>query len=507
MRPRATTSRLTRALAAATVICLVAGAIEAATIRLFRVAIRGRLALPGASYLLFGDIDIDSLGRVLYTASLTDGRSVIFREDRGTVVPLAFSYDAAPGADLDRLQLFIEVSGNAAGDVAFIGTTFFAPGQHLFLMRNGAITRIASTGDAAPAPPDMRFLGFDQVRMLDDGTIYFSAGITGLAGESRGIYRHRDQTTHAAIVPGRRYFGARAVHETLQYDVNEAGSVAALTLVTDADLLLPPAEYTTEMVLESGGVLQTLAATEFTLAGGIESVRNFAITFDQVKVDDADGATFYASTTEHLRGGVFVNATGGFLDNARAVAQGDSAPTVPGDRFLEFGPFDRNAAGVLVFTATTDRHPGGGFFLQAADGSVETLGLIGDERPGGIGLWTGFLMAEINENDAFVVTDRDGLIQTGVFRGRLVPGVPDRLEAIRALGADPGLEASIRAGLRRRIVTLIAASRRGEGQGVATQAMRLREWLAMQGDRADPVIAIRLDILLDDLISLTAPNP
>ncbi len=507
MRPRLIpSSRLTRALAAATAICLAAGSIEAATIRLFRVAIQGRLALPRASYLLFGDIDIDSLGRVLYTASLTNGSNGIFREDRGTVTPLAFSLDPAPGPALDRLAIFIEVSGNAVNDVAFIGTTLLTEGQHVFLLRDGALIRIASSGDAAPAPANERFIGFDQIHMLDDGSVYFSAGIAGHEGERRGIYRHAAGTTHPAIVPGRRYFGVREVYETLQFDVNETGALAVLTRITESVLPLQPGPLVSEMVLESDGVLRTLAAAEFTLAGGIESVRHFAITFDQVHVNDAGGTSFFASTTEHLQGGVFVNPTGDFLDNARAVAHGDSAPTVAGDRFRAFGPFDRNAGGVLIFTATTDLHPGGGFFLQAG-GAIETLGLIGEERPGGVGLWTGFLMAEINERDEFVVTDRNGLIQTGVFRGRLVPDVPEILAAIQELVRQPGVDASIRTALRRKVLALVAASRRQDGQGIAGLATRLRDWLGGQGHRLDPAVAIRLDILLDDLIYLTAPAP
>ena len=502
MRSRFTLSLFSRLLAAATAISLTAGAIEADTLRLFPVAVRGRLAFPGASFLLFGDIDIDSLGRVLYTASLTTGRNVIVREDRGTQTPLIFSLDPAPGPSLDLMGVFIEVSGNASDDVAFIGTTHFREGQHLFLLRDGELTLIASTGDAAPAPADTTFLGFDQVHMLDDGSVYFSAGITGPEGNRRGIYRHAGGTTHPAIVPGRRYFGVREIHETLQFDVNERGSLAVLVRIITADQLVGE-EPVSEMVLESDGVLQTLAAAEFTLAGGIESVRNFAVTFDQVHVNDADGTSFYASTTEHVQGGVFFNATGDFLDNARAVADGDSAPTVTGDRFNEFGPFDRNVHEVLVFTATTDAHPRGGFFLQAG-GAIETIGLIGEERPGGIGLWTGFLMAEINERDEFVVTDRDGLIQTGVFRGRLVPDVPELLDELRDLANQPGADATIRPALRRRALALLAASRRNDGPAIAAHATRFRDWLGTQEHRLDPAFAIRLYVLLDDLAWLTA---
>ena len=503
MRSRSMLSGFSRLLAAATAISLTAGAIEADTLRLFPVAVRGRLAFPGASFLLFGDIDIDSLGRVLYTASLTTGRNVIVREDRGTQTPLIFSLDPAPGPSLDFMGVFVEVSGNASDEVAFIGTTLFREGLHLFLLRDGELTIIASTGDAAPAPADALFIGFDQVHMLDDGTVYFSAGITGPEGNRRGIYRHAGGTTHPAIVPGRRYFGVREIHETLQFDVNERGSLAVLARITDAELPLAAEDLVSEMVLESDGVLQTLAAAEFTLAGGIESVRNFAITFDQVHVNDADGTSFYASTTEHWLGGVFFNPTGGFLDNARAVAHGDSAPTVTGDRFKEFGPFDRNAHEVLVFTATTDALPRGGFFLQAG-GAIETIGLIGEERPGGIGLWTGFLMAEINERDEFVVTDRDGLFQTGVFRGRLVPDVPGLLDELRDLANQPGADATIRPALRRRVLALLAASRRNDGPAIATHATRFRDWLGTQEHRLDPAFAIRLYVLLDDLAWLTA---
>lgn len=493
-------SRCIRALAAAIAVCLAADSLQAETIRQFRVAIRGRLAVPGASYLIFGDIDIDSLGRVLYTTSLTDGRSAIFSEDRGKVTPLLFSFDEVPDRTPDRFEVFIEVSGNASGDVAFIAATFLGQGQQVFLLRDGVISRIAGTGDSVPDPAGDRFVGFDQVQLLDDGSLYFSATIAGAEGERRGIYRTQGGETQAAIVPGRRYFGTRVVQETLQYDVNEQGSIAALTLVIDADALAP-GDPLSEMVLESGGVLRTIASSEFTLAGGIEAVRHFAITFDQVHVDGSGAASFFASTTQHLLGGVFVNTSGRFLGNAHAVAQGDPAPTGAGDRFREFGPFDRSAAGTLVFTATTDRRPAGGFFLQK-DGAIHTLGLVGAERPGGVGLWTGFLMAEINGHDEFVLTDRDGLIQTGVFRGRIVPDLPDLLATIRGFATAPGLDPATRAALQRRIVLLVTASQRKDPRLMARQASQLRDWLKGQTDRIEPRLLIRLDILLDDLIHL-----
>ena len=505
MRPRRLPSRLFRALAAATALCLAAGAIEAETIRLFRVAIRGRLALPGASYLLFGDIDIDSLGRVLYTTSFTDGRGAILREDRGTVTPLIFSFDPIPGsASDDRLWVLIEVSGNASDDVAFIGTTFLTQDQHVFLLRDGDLTAIARVGDHAPAPADDTFITFDQVRLLDDGTVYFSAGITGLEGDRRGVYRYADGELGPAIVPGRRYGGERQVHETLQFDVNETGALSALVRVTSADFPLQDEDLVSEIVRESGGVLRTLASSPFSLSGGLESIRHFAVTFDQVHIDEAGGASFYASTTQHLQGGVFLNDTGAFLKNARAVADGDIAPTGATDRFRQFGPFDRNASGMLVFTATTDQRPQGGFFVQK-DGAIKTIGLIGEERPGGVGLWTGFLMAEANDHDEFVVTDRDGLIQTGVFRGRVVPDLPVLLEAIQDLAAAPGIDASLRMPLRRRVQALVAASGRPDTRLATVLAGRLRDWIAAQGDRLDPPVAVRLDILLDDLLYLAAP--
>lgn len=507
MRPRLLLpSRFTRALAAATAFCLAAGAIEAGTIRLFRVAIRGRLAVPGKSYLLFGDIDIDSLGRVLYTASFTNGGGAILREDRGTVTPLLFSLDPIPGSADDRLSLLIEVSGNADDDVAFIGTTFLTPETlRVFLLHDGDLITIASAGDPAPDPVDETFVGFDQVRVLDDGTVYFSANIAGPEGERRGVYRYADGAISPVLVPGRRYGGERQVHETLQYDVNETGALSALVRIKGADFPLQEEDLVSEMVRESGGVLRTLASSEFTLAGGLESVRHFAVTFDQVHIDEAGGASFYASTTQHLQGGVFLNDTGAFLKNARAVADGDIAPTGATDRFREFGPFDRNAGGMLVFTATTDQRPQGGFFVQKG-GAMTTIGLIGEERPGGVGLWTGFLMADMNDHDEFVVTDRDGLIQTGVFRGRLVPDRQDLLDAIQDLAAAPGIDPSLRAPLRRKVLILLAASKRpGGGLLAAVQARRLRDWIAAQGDRLDPAVAIRLDIMLDDLLYLLAP--
>ncbi len=501
--PRRRHARSFLRLGAVALVCWMgAGHAVADTLRMSRVAIRGRLAPVGGSFFLFGDIDIDSVGRTVFTASLTDGRVAIFRSDPAGLTPILLTGDLAPQEADISYDVFLEVSGNARGAIAFIATTSPSQRQHVFLWSKGVVDRIASVGEEAPTSHADRFAAFDQVYLTDDGSVYFSAILEGEPEPRRGIFRHAAGATEPAIIPGLDFHRTRQVFETLQYDVNERGDIVALTRVTDSDLASAVEEdVVSEILLLSDGVLRTLASADFSLSGGVEQIRFFAQTFDQVHVNEATEASFFATTTNHLLGGCFLNASGEFLDNTKLAAEGDPSPLGVDDEYITFGAFDFNAQGTFIFHATTKKHPQGAFFLRDAT-STRAIAVVGAERPEGIGLWRGFLKAELNEHNEFVLTDRDGLIQTGVFRGRIVPEVPVLLDQITALADGPGVSPSFRATLLRRMRVIERAFERDDERRLNRLVDVLRGTVNRAFDHIEEPVRVRLAVLIDDLLFL-----
>ncbi|MFQ5701584.1 MAG: hypothetical protein ACE5HU_07055 [Acidobacteriota bacterium] len=479
------------------VFCGLTPPLGAGTLRLTPIAVRGQLAPQGQVYILFGDIDIDSSGRVVFTASLTGGKNGIFRADRSGVETILLSGEPAPPAPGGAFFVIFEASGNSGGEVAFIASTVASPRQGVYLLSDDGLSLLAMAGEASPTAGGETFEAFTQVRMLESGDVYFSASIAGVE-DRRGIFRASPAGVEPIIVPGDRFMGLREIFRTLQFDVNEAGDVATLAVVTDFSPAADP-DAVTELLLLTGGRLHTLASSQLTLSGGLNRVRFFAITFDQVHVS-ADGITsFFASTTEHFLGGYFQNDSGTFFDNAKILAQGDGSPLSLEDRFAEFGAFGRNASGTLVFHATTLGRPRGGFFLKEQD-VVQPVALVGEVRPDGLGFWHGFLRTKLNENDEFVFTDFRGLIQDAVFLGRVLPPPPEILSRIMAAITGSGLDVGTSHALRGKIRPVASALRRGDLPRAVRMAGKARDWIQRRNRRKPQHGLEVVNFLLDDLI-------
>jgi hypothetical protein len=464
------------------------------------VAVQGEVAPEGGRYLLFGEIDVDPIRRVAFTASLSGGQVGIFRTSFGVLEPIVLSGDPAPPDAGNRFAVPLGVAGNSRGDLAFISTLAFPDRVGLFLRRDGVIHTLALEGTPAPGSGDRRLGGFTRVRMLDSGEVLAIADLFDAGGAFAGrvLLAHDGDLLRTVIAPGDRYGGTRAVASVLLYDINESGDVAALIEVADAEFL--QAGPLTEIVLLSAGRMRTLASVNLSFSGGIDTVRNFAVSEDQVSVDPAGAASFFAATNDFVEGGFALNASGQLFDNGWLVRQRDPSPLSPTDTYRGFAAFGRSAGGLLAFHAFTGAAPGGVVAVRPPSGGGDLVAAqAGMPRPGG-GFWSGFRRLEMNDRGAFVFVDFQGLIQAGVFLGRLLPPPADILADIAALLEDPSLsssaERSLSAALRRIERTLAQGNLDRTLQAVAA----MRRDVAMHAGRSIPLpLAEAIDTLLADL--------
>jgi len=458
------------------------------------VAVQRQEAPVGGRYILFGDLSIDSLRRVTFSASLSRGQNGIFRTRRGGLETLVLSGDPAPPDAGNRFAALFEVSSNAPGDLAFTANTFFPQRVALFLMTDGMVRTVARAGDPSPTATGDIFTGFDQIRLLDTGDLYFSAGILEAGGgASSAIFRVHDGLIESVVAPGDRFMGTRAIDRTSQYDVTPSGRLTLQAAVVDSGFL-DDGGAVGEVLEYVDGRLRTLASVGLSVSGGIDLIRNFAVTFDQVRADDAGRSYFYAGTNDFPLGVYLLNETGRLYDNHRLLSQGDPVPASPADRLAALGAFDVNAAGTLVAHALTDQHPDGTLLVRRA-GEDRLVAAAGEPRPDGTGSWHGFQRIELGEDhdDSFVFTDFEAIAQVGVFLGRFVPPAGIAIERLERALEQAGLP-----GLFRPIGDAFA-------RGHTAVAVRLAEALLVELDRrAGRSISLetadRIGLELDDVI-------
>ena len=459
----------------------------------------------GGRYVIFGHIDIDSRRRVLFIASVTTGRVAIMRAGRTGVEPLIVTGDMAPEVFGGRFITMVEVTGNAADQVAFVALSDFQRKTGLFLLDGNKMTTIAVEG--APAPGlDAVFVNFNQIRILEAGDIYFSAILEEADGFiSGGVFRSAGSGLEPVIVPGDRGIGDRVIEQTIQYDVNEQGEIGVLARITSGDFVSRAPAYS-EVLLFSGGRLLTLASAKATLvSGGFDRINHFAITFDQVHIDAEGIVSFYAATQQLPLGGIYYNKTGELYDNHKVVAQGDPSPLSPSDEFLIFGTFGFNSNGAVVYQTVTFDSPFGSFFVEHS-GRIEPVALTGRLRPDGLDIWHGFLLSKMNDSDAFVFTDFFGLVQLAVYLGRVVPEPLEVLGIVRDTIRKARMSPSSRATLMRQVRMLDRAVRRNERRDIIKSASSLRTLLSRQeasGQVSASVVDV-VDPLLEDLLTVLA---
>jgi len=479
------------------------------TLVLTPVAVSRQNAPVGGRYVLFGSVNIDSVRRVTFTASLSRGKVGIFRTEHGTVTPLLLTGDPAPPSAGTAFDTLLEAASNARGDMAFVSTIFFPQRIGVFLMRDGAITTLALEGDPAPTRRGEYFADFGQVRILESGDVYFTAALsdtpfspvtTGLS-----IVRATASGLEGLVAPGDRGVGDREVVSTLQFHVNESGAVTTTAVITSPSSLAPASVVEVDSWVD--GVLTPLASENLSVSGGVDAFRNFAVTFDQVRVLPSGESVFYAGTNDFMNGAYFIHDGPSLFDNRRLIAQRDRSPVSPNDRFAAFGGFGTNQAGDLVFHATTNQLPAGGMFFRRGITTIP-VAKAGDARPDGLDVWHGFLMVEMNEAGAFVFTDfQDQFVQVAVYTGRLVPPASILIDQISDAIRSGGLDRSVSLGLLAELRAIgRAAERNGAGALRLAEALR-REVQSRSGHSIPAVFVDHVDPMLEDLvIALGGPS-
>ncbi len=459
------------------------------------IAVQGHDAPAGGRYVLFGDSAIDSLRRVTFSASLSRGQNGIFRTRRGGFETLVLSGDPAPADAGNRFAGLFEVCSNARDDLAFVANTFFPARGALFMMTDGVVRTIVRAGDPSPTGKGDIITGFNQLRLLDSGDLYFSVFLLDTEGlERSAVLRYRDGSIVPMVAPGDRYMGTRAIYRTYQYDVTPGGEITVEASVTNSDLHAT-AGPVGEIVQLAAGRLHSLASVGLSVSGGIDLFRNFAVTFDQVHTDEAGRAGFYAGTNDHPDGAYLTNESGRLYDNVILLAQGDPAPASPTDRLDSLGAFDMNTAGTTVFYAATIEHPAGALFVLRA-GHERKIAAAGEPRPDGADVWRGFLRIDLGEDpdDSFVFTDFAAIAQVGVYLGRFVPPADVALARLEAALAMAGLPALAR--------PLSLALGRGQDRLALTLAQALVVQVdARAGRSLDSMSADRISLELEDLIA------
>ncbi|MGH9867613.1 MAG: DUF7453 family protein [Candidatus Polarisedimenticolia bacterium] len=461
------------------------------------VAVAGETSPAGGRYILFGDIDVDPARRVTYTASMTTGRVGIFRTRFGVPQTIIQSGDPAPPDAGNRFFIPLAVSGNTAGDLAFVCILAFPDRQGVFLMQGTEVTTLALQGTPAPFGSGLSLAGFDQIRLLESGEVYVLAFLLDELGNDAGtaVLAHDASSLRPVIAAGDPYGGSRMVDRVLQYDVNESGIVAALAQIGDFGFLDP----LTEIILLDGGRLRTLASKDLSFSGGTDMVRHFAVAVDQVRVDPAGTASFYVATNNFLGGGYAINEGGGMTDNRYLLSQGHRSPLSSTDTLQFFGPFGRSAGGTLAFQAFTPVAPSGGIFAMRPGSPAALVARTGEPRPGG-GTWAGFFHLDMNPAGAFTFTEFQGLAQIGVHLGHLLAPADEILAELRAVLREHDVPRGVRAQLEAMLRLIERRMKTGDTSGAATLATSLREGLERLMDRQMPLLlAELLHPLLEDL--------
>lgn len=470
------------------------------------VALDEQAAPGGGRYILIGDIWIDSLRRVVFTASTTQGKMGLYRRARGQTARLVATGDAAPSGG--KFLFLLEASQNSAGDIAFVATTTTPAHIGVYLLRDGRITTLALDNEPAPSQRGESFTGFDQVQINEPGDVYF--GATLAAPDGRGIFRADASGIEGVLVPG-DFLADREVVQTLQFRANDAGDVAALTLITSHTFLFPPEPIVEELWLHRQGMNRVLAG-DFLTASGSDIFLNFAITFNQVSIDESGVVDFYAGTEQHPLGTFFENRAGGFLQNDRLLATQDASPLKPGDLLYALGAFGTDPGGLMVFHAITEQGPARGALFARHNGVTIPVAVAGTPRVGRVGdapppLWSGFQTLEMNSSGAFLFTDFQGLYRLALFMGRIVPGTSAVVDSLRQITPTLPLQPADAALLLSRLNSIERYATVDGGAQARALALGLQRAIRSKADGAIPLEAAdALDPLLEDLIASLAPS-
>ena len=331
------------------------------------VAVRGDSLPSGeATYLGFGDADIDDSGRVAFTA-LTEARNrAIIGEPRGGLVEIARSGSPDDG-------LFSSVSATSINNVN--GVTFLASTPDEMAVYRSFFGRRSAAAQSGEATPDgeATFVGFFRPSINDSSSVAFGATLDAASGDSTGLYLDRLRGPVVELLregqpapDGDGVFGAFQTFRNLS--LNNQGQVAIVNSIVDSQLGARGRDAGVFLVDEQS--LQEVARVNRPIS---EDDDRLFLSLDPPVLNDEGSVLFRAVIGDEPRGAVI---QGVFIGDGRGVSprvmQGDPAPG--GGRFSRFGDISLNNAGGVAFTASTTEPTGSGVYYT--DGLLEPQAVI-----------------------------------------------------------------------------------------------------------------------------------
>lgn len=358
-----------------------------------KIAGRNATAPGGNTFLTFSSPSINQSGQVVFTASLSGGRTGIFLATGGTILPVARTATPAPtggtffsflqGASLNdagqvvfsalvngngRSGVFLYsggqitlvvptsisipggtlanaqfVSMNNAGQIAFVGQTFQQqPRLGVYLFSNGSISAVMLPGDASP-----------------DGTIFTQGLNTAISAQGQvaflgrtdnslsTIYRFADSQLSRIAGQGDFLPGAARVRTASPFALTDQGQTLLLagTFPGGAGLFINPADDDADDHSDAALVIHQSQSLP---AGGVlvNILNNFSMNNNAQVVFDASSSNITSQIVLSSGGTLSKIALGG-------IGVGDPAP---GDgTFLNFGSSSINDLGQIIFASSTSQ--------------------------------------------------------------------------------------------------------------------------------------------------------
>jgi hypothetical protein len=324
----------------------------------------GDPAPGGGTFIFVSGHSLNGSGQVAFTADLSAGNSGVFLASKGTVTKIARSGEAAPaGGTFIAMETAPSIDDN--GRIAFEAFVSSPGRSGMFQFSQGAITQVVRTGD--PAPGGGVFTFVDSPALNAAGQLAFRGG---LSTGGTGVFLLADSGLTIVVAPGDGSPEGDQFAFGLDPSLNAAGQVA----------------FAAQQINLLGGV--------YLFAGG--SVSRVA---GQGNATGRD-PVFYEAAPETANGNgnvifealLFPGGKGLFDESFNVVVRaGDAAPG--GGIFADlFQPSMNDSYQVAFVGLLSSGKPG--VFLSSG-GKISKIAVLGDPAPGG-GAYLDFDSPSIN---------------------------------------------------------------------------------------------------------------
>ena len=305
------------------------------------------------------EVGINSLGDVVFFADPANGligAGGVFRSSGGQLLKVVRGGDPAPtggsftgfgGCCYDcRLAL------NDNGDVAFFAWMDNSPSRGIFLSSGGVISKVATTGDAAPGGGTLTDLGLsDSGRhaLSETGAVAFGGQVEGTPDAGFSIFLARAGGSLTRVARAGELAPTRPSYRSFTLgtgSINSTGTIAFQSAVAGGGIFLA-----------DGSGIRAVAAVGDPAPGGGEFT--FFTPFDPPTINDAGEIAFVATfqdTGGNQRQGIFAGQPGALRPVAASgdpIARGTFGQYFPNDRAI----ID-NSGGVSFAATLTDGRSG-----------------------------------------------------------------------------------------------------------------------------------------------------